>query len=395
MAPNADLRPFHTAPARPRPRRPAPSGRRGPRPIAATRSTASATTAVRESVDLDDQDGGGVDREAGVDEVLDRPVIEGVHHLDRRRHAAGRDDRRCTVAAPSSTRRSRAASCAPTGGFGREAHGDLGGDAERALAADERAAQVEPDGLGLEAAEHRDLAVGQHDLDRQDVRARDAVGEAMRPPGVGGHVAADRARLLARRIGREVQPVTGDAPCVRSRLRTPGSTQATRASTSTDEDAVHLRRDDHDRVAERHRAPGEPGARRRGPRTAGRGGRAARTQACTSSVVDREAHDGRRRAASARSASRPYSAELERLGAHLVGSQGGPKLLGEGRDHGLVPGTPWLVHGRASVLPRLDRSGARGGRPCPTGATGGPARVGVVRRSRRGPHLGLRRHLPH
>ena len=40
----------------------------------------------------------------------------------------------------------------------------------RALAADECAAQIEADGFGVETAEHRDLAIGQHDLERDDVR---------------------------------------------------------------------------------------------------------------------------------------------------------------------------------------------------------------------------------
>ena len=41
---------------------------------------------------------------------------------------------------------------------------------------------------------------------------RDALGEAVRPARVVGHVAADRARLLAARVGREVQAVGGDGP---------------------------------------------------------------------------------------------------------------------------------------------------------------------------------------
>ena len=84
---------------------------------------------------------------------------------------------------------------------------DLGGDAAHALAADERAAQVVAVDLAALAAEHDHLAVGQHDLEREDVRRRDAVGQAVRTTGVVGDVAADRAALLAARVRCEVQAV--------------------------------------------------------------------------------------------------------------------------------------------------------------------------------------------
>ena len=144
--------------------------------------------------------------------------------------------------------------------IGREPHCDLRRDAERSLAADEHAAQVVAGGLGLEAAERRQRPVGQHDLDGEDVRRRDAVGEAVRPARVVGDVAADRARLLARRIGREVQPER------RERAR-----EIEVDDTGLDprhpfvgvdrHDPVHLRRHDHDGTAERNRAAGEAGAR--------------------------------------------------------------------------------------------------------------------------------------
>ena len=62
----------------------------------------------------------------------------------------------------------------------------------------------------------------------EDVRRRDAVGQAVRPAGVVGDVAADRAALLAARVGREVQAVAAPRARVRSRLSTPGSTHASR-----------------------------------------------------------------------------------------------------------------------------------------------------------------------
>ena len=100
----------------------------------------------------------------------------------------------------------------------------------------------------------------------------DAFGEAVRTAGVVRHVAADRARLLAARIGREVQAVFGDGaaevevehsrldpgpPCVRVDGANP----------------VHLgERDDHCSVG-RHGSPGQTGARAPGDeRNAGVGG---------------------------------------------------------------------------------------------------------------------------
>ena len=58
-------------------------------------------------------------------------------------------------------------------------HGDAGGDAHGALAADERPSQVQPVGLGVEATEHATVPSGQHDLDGQDVGAGDPVEQAV------------------------------------------------------------------------------------------------------------------------------------------------------------------------------------------------------------------------
>ena len=81
------------------------------------------------------------------------------------------------------------------------------------LAADERAAQVvdRPAPASSPPSMH-DLAVGQHDLEAEDVRVGDAVGEAVRPAGVVGDVAADRAALLAAGIRSEVQAVAARPP---------------------------------------------------------------------------------------------------------------------------------------------------------------------------------------
>ena len=77
-----------------------------------------------------------------------------------------------TVAAASSIDVKSSSSVRDRRRVRREAHRDPGGDAHRALAADEAAAQVVAGLVGLEAAEQRDRAVGEHDLDREHVRAR-------------------------------------------------------------------------------------------------------------------------------------------------------------------------------------------------------------------------------
>ena len=131
-----------------------------------------------------------------------------VHHLHRRRDDAGGDhgaDRRCAGLDGVEVHQHRA----DRRRVRRQAHADLRGDAEHPLAADEHATQVVARRLGVLAAEHDHLAVGQDDLEAEDVGVGDALGEAVRTARVVGHVAADRARLLAARVRGEVQPVGG------------------------------------------------------------------------------------------------------------------------------------------------------------------------------------------
>ncbi len=93
MAPKADLRPFHSS-ARS-------AGSAATRTVRAPWAWAMAMTASSrgrhaggQAVDLDQQHGGGVGREAGVDVGLDRGGDPGVHHLEGGGHDARRDDRR-------------------------------------------------------------------------------------------------------------------------------------------------------------------------------------------------------------------------------------------------------------------------------------------------------------
>ena len=77
-------------------------------------------------------------------------------------------------------------------------------DAERPFAADEEPGQIVAGRVVGRSAEFDDRTVGQHDLDAQHVVDRHAVFERVRPAGVRGDVAADRAGPLARRIGSVV-----------------------------------------------------------------------------------------------------------------------------------------------------------------------------------------------
>ena len=172
----------------------------------------------------------------------------------------------------------------------REGHRDPGGDAERALAADEHPAQVEAERLGIETTEHRHFTVGQHDLDRLHVGVGDTVGEAMGPAGVVGHVAADRAHLLARRIGCEVEAERREV--LRQIEVDDAGLDPGDAIVEIDvENPVHPGERDDDRRTEWDRPAGEPGARTTGHdgspvpcgdphdrlHVAGRGGEADRT----------------------------------------------------------------------------------------------------------------------
>ena len=133
----------------------------------------------------------------------------------------------------------------------------LGRDAERPLRADEGAEQVGP----LVPDRQLDqLAVGQHDLRRQDVVDREAVLQAVRAARVLRDVAADRADLLRGRVGRVVEAVLGD----RARdveIRDARLDDDLAAVEVDGGDPSHPRQRDHDAVGDRQRAAREAGPR--------------------------------------------------------------------------------------------------------------------------------------
>jgi hypothetical protein len=141
-------------------------------------------------------------------------------------------------------------------------------NAERSLRADERAQQVVARRVEGLATDLHELPVGQDELEPGDVVRREPVLEAVRAAGVLGHVAADRADDLARRIRRIEEARADRDRDVRVRH---ARLDADAVVLEVDlEHALHPRDHDEDAVVDRQRAAGEPRAGATGdPRHAG------------------------------------------------------------------------------------------------------------------------------
>ncbi len=135
---------------------------------------------------------------------------------------------------------------------------DPRGDPERALGADDHPEQVGAVRVESCAAELDDLAVGQHEGQRRDVVRREAVLQAVRAARVLGDVAADRAHLLARGIGRVEEAVLRDGTR-HVEVRDAGLDDDTLAREVDLEDPIHARERDDDPAGSRRRAAREPG----------------------------------------------------------------------------------------------------------------------------------------
>src|SRR5205823_10163208 len=130
-----------------------------------------------------------------------------------------------------------------------DAHPDLRGDAECALRTHDDASQVVTGRIFHRAAGLDHLAVGQDELQAQDVVDGDAVLERVRPAGVGRDVAADGAGALA-------GGVRGEVPAVR--LQVVGQPEVDDARLDDGvavavvhlQDALHARQADHDAAAD-------------------------------------------------------------------------------------------------------------------------------------------------
>ena len=141
----------------------------------------------------------------------------------------------------------------------RQANQRLGDDAEHALGADHGAGEVVAGVSRRAPAGPDDAAVGQDDLQTENVIRGDAVLEAMRAAGVLGDVAADGAGFLAGWIGREEEAMAerlfGQLEVDHARLDQRGAVFAVDL-----EDAVHSRQADDDPALLRDRPAGETGA---------------------------------------------------------------------------------------------------------------------------------------
>ena len=229
-----------------------------------------------------------------------------------------------TVAAASSSAVKSSRSVRTTGGFGVKPDRDPARDAHRALAAHEAAPQVVAGLSGSAPPSRATDAVAEHGVDREDVRRGDARGEAVRTAGVGADVAADRAGLLRRRVGRVVQAEVRDRPrqVEVEHARLDPRDPLDRVDL---EHAVHLGRHDDDGVVERGRPAGEPGAAP--PRDERHVVALARSRtAAAISSVERGKHT-----ALVLPRSTPGVAcverELERLGPRAVGTERGAQIV--------------------------------------------------------------------
>ena len=190
--------------------------------------------------------------------LFDRRQNALVHQFHRRGNDAGRDDLADGVAGVVHRVEDRPHRAVVLR-IGRQPDPDLGDDAQRAFAADQQAGQIEA-GRVVDRAELHDRAVAQHDLDAEHVIDRHAVLERVRSAGVRGHVAADRAGALARRVGGEVIAGAGQ------RLGEPQVGHARldhrHAIAEVDlENLVHAREHDHHAAADRQAAAGQARAR--------------------------------------------------------------------------------------------------------------------------------------
>ena len=211
------------------------------------------------AVELDEQHRARAFGVSGSDGVLGSLDREPVHHLDRRRHHARRDDpgdgRACRV------HRVKGGEQCPNGlRCADDPERDARRDPERALGADDHAEEIRPVRVECLASELDDLAVGKDEGKAGDVVRREPVLQAVRPARVLGDVAADRAHLLARRVRRVEEPFGGDGTR-HVEVRDAGLDHDALAREVDLEDPVHAGERDDDAARDRRRPAREPGSR--------------------------------------------------------------------------------------------------------------------------------------
>ena len=133
-------------------------------------------------------------------------AVSRVDELQQRGLHARRTSRRAAARSASRGSRNVAATVSAGSGAGRSASVTSVIDAQRALAADEEPGQVVArDALDGAPAGAQHLPGGEHHLETEHEVGGDAVLHAAQAAGVGGDVAADRATLPRRRVGRVEQ----------------------------------------------------------------------------------------------------------------------------------------------------------------------------------------------
>src|SRR5690606_5009448 len=159
-----------------------------------------------DAVQLTEQDGLGIHRVTGTDEILGGTDRQVVHHLQPARDDAGSDD--VTHRAPGFLYRiERSQQHLGYLRLGQQLDRDLGDDAEHALGAGEQSQQVEARAVQRVGAEHHALTFDGEDLDLEQVVYGQAVFQAVHAASVLGNVTADGTGDLRRRIGRVTQLV--------------------------------------------------------------------------------------------------------------------------------------------------------------------------------------------
>ncbi len=126
---------------------------------------------------------------------------ERVHHFDGGGEHARGDDAADGGAGFIGIRKGGEESLHALGAFD-DAENHFCGDAERAFGADEDAEEVIASSVESFSAEVDEGAIGEDDIETEDVRGGEAVFEAVGAAGVFGNVAADAADGLRGGIGR-------------------------------------------------------------------------------------------------------------------------------------------------------------------------------------------------
>ena len=208
--------------------------------------------------ELNEQDGGAVTRESGVDVVFDgveSPAID--HFAGGGSNGAGgnfSDGARGVVEIVEDGEQSFY-------GFGLAGkfYRDFGDEGERTFAADEQAAKIVTRGIAVRVADAHDFAVGEDELERDNVIDGHAVGERVRTASVFGDIAADGARFLAGRIGSVIEAGVFDSASD-IEIDDAGLNGGALIFEVDGDNFVHARKCEHDAAGARKRAAGEAGA---------------------------------------------------------------------------------------------------------------------------------------